>query len=151
MGCYIYINENDQKSKRVVEDKQINNLLQEALQYDKSLMVSSHSYSERKSIFHKKKKVTFYTLFHEVFDTNGNSIFQAREQFSGSGKKEVVLAYLYGIINGHNTETIVLNQEKEISDLWRIAQKKNCDDFINILKSLDIQVVRLADDKVKSK
>lgn len=101
MGCYMYINEYDQKSKRVVEDKEINNLLQEALKYDKSLMISSHSYYERKSIFHKKQKIVFYTLFHEVFDKNGNSFFQAREQFSGSGRKEVVLAYLYGIINGN--------------------------------------------------
>lgn len=100
----MYINEYDQKSKRVVEDKEINSLLQEALQYDKSLMISSHSYYERKSIFHKKQKKEFYTLFHEVFDKNGNSHFQAREQFSGSGRKEVVLAYLYGIINGFHIE-----------------------------------------------
>lgn len=99
----MYINENDQKSKRVVEDKEINDLLQEALQYDKSLMISSHCYFERKSIFHKWKKVTTYSLYHEVFDKNGNSHFQARQQFSGSGKKEVVLAYLYGIINGFHT------------------------------------------------
>ena len=100
----MYINEYDQKSKRVVDDKEINVLLQEALQYDKSLMISSHFYFERKSIFHKKKEVRFYTLFHEVFDKNGNSHFQAREQFSGSGKKEVVLAYLYGIINGFHID-----------------------------------------------
>ena len=101
MGCYMYINEYDQKSKRVVDDKEINNLLQEAFKYDKSLMISSHSYFERKSIFHKKKEVRFYTVFHEVFDKNGNSHFQAREQSSGSGRKEVVLAYLYGIIIGN--------------------------------------------------
>jgi hypothetical protein len=38
-------------------------------------------------------------------------------------------------------------QEKAISDLWRIAQKKNCDDFINIIKYINIQVVYLEDDK----
>lgn len=41
-------------------------------------------------------------------------------------------------------------QEKTISDLWRIAQKKNCDDFINFFKSVDMQVVYLLDDKVNS-
>lgn len=38
-------------------------------------------------------------------------------------------------------------QEKAISDLWRIAQKKNCDDFINIIKSINMQVVYLEEDK----
>jgi len=102
MGCYMYITDEDRKSKRVVKDKEINNLLKEALQCDKSLMISSHNYYERKSIFHKKKEVKFYTLFHEVLDKNGNSHYQARQQFSASGKKEVVIAYLYGIINGYH-------------------------------------------------
>lgn len=32
-------------------------------------------------------------------------------------------------------------QEKTISDLWRIAQKKNCDDFIKIVKELKIKII----------
>ena len=41
-------------------------------------------------------------------------------------------------------------QEKTISDLWRVVQKKNCDDFINLFKSTNMQVVYLEDDKVKN-
>jgi len=104
MGCYMYINENDQKNYRIVEDKEINDLLQEALKYDKSLMISSHSYYQRKSIFHKKKQIKWYSVYHECFGKNGNSHFEAREQMSACGKKEIVLAYLYGIINGFHVD-----------------------------------------------
>jgi len=102
MGCYLYINDQDRVNWRKVEDKEINEILQEALQYDKSLMISGHYYWERKKIFGKKEKVHFYNVYHELLDDNGRSHYQAREQFSGSGDKKVVLAYLYGIINGAN-------------------------------------------------
>ena len=36
---------------------------------------------------------------------------------------------------------ITVPQEKTISDLWRIAQKHNCDDFIQIVNTLNIKIV----------
>lgn len=36
---------------------------------------------------------------------------------------------------------IIVPQEKTISDLWRIAQKYNCNDFIQIVNSLNIKIV----------
>jgi len=104
MGCYIYINENEQKSKRNVEDKELNELLQEALKYDKTIMLSSYSVYEKKSLFDKKKAIMHYSLYHEIFNNKGESMMEARQQISGSGKKEIVSAYLYGIINGANAD-----------------------------------------------
>ena len=104
MGCYIYINENEQKSKRNVEDKELNELLQEALKYDKTIMLSSYSVYEKKSLFDKKKAIVHYSLYHEIFNDKGESMMEARQQISGSGKKEIVSAYLYGIINGANAD-----------------------------------------------
>lgn len=104
MGCYIYINENEQKSKRNVEDKELNELLQEALKYDKTIMLSSYSVYEKKSLFDKKKAIMHYSLYHEIFNNKGESMMEARQQVSGSGKKEIVSAYLYGIINGANAD-----------------------------------------------
>jgi len=104
MGCYIYINENEQKNKRTVEDIELNELLQEALKYDKTIMLSSYSVYERKSLFDKKKAIVHYSLYHEIFNSKGESMMEARQQISGSGKKEIVSAYLYGIINGANAD-----------------------------------------------
>ena len=137
MGLYMYINQQDREIMRKVKDKQVNKLFQEALSYDSSLMISEHIHTTKKSIFHKKKETTLYTIYHEAFCFDRNPMFQAREQFSGSGKKEVVLAYLYGIINGYHTEMNIPPQEKTISDLWRVAQKKNCDDFINLFNVIN--------------
>ncbi len=36
---------------------------------------------------------------------------------------------------------IIVPQEKTVSDLWRIAQKHNCDDFIQMVNSLNIKIV----------
>lgn len=104
MGCYIYINENEKKSKRNVEDKELNELLQEALKYDKTIMLSSYSVYEKKLLFDKKKAIVHYSLYHEIFNNKGESMMEARQQISGSGKKEIVSAYLYGIINGANAD-----------------------------------------------
>lgn len=103
MGLYMYINQQDREIMRKVEDKQLNKLFQEALGYDSSLMISEYIHTTKKSIFHKKEETTLYTIYHEAFDFYGKPMFQAREQFSGSGRKEITTAYLYGIINGYNT------------------------------------------------
>ena len=78
MGCYIYINENEQKIKRTVEDKELNELLQEALKYDKTIMLSSYSVYEKKSLFDKKKAIVHYSLYHEIFNSKGESMMEAR-------------------------------------------------------------------------
>lgn len=43
----------------------------------------------------------------------------------------------YNMVNKIN----IPPQEKTISDLWRIAQNKNCDDFIKMVKELNIKIV----------
>src|SRR6478736_4352760 len=98
MGLYIYITELDRRNyKTIPEDKYLNEELQEALKYDSRLLVSS--YKEITKHWFKKDTVkTIYTVYHDV-DAN-RAPYQACEQFSGSGDKRTVLAYLHGIING---------------------------------------------------
>lgn len=104
MGIYAYIDENDRVNWRKIEDQQLKELFDEALQHDETLMISEHSFLERVSFFKKLKKVTEYTIFHECF-MNGHPTYQAREQISASGSKQIVSAYLYGIINGSLART----------------------------------------------
>lgn len=92
-----------QQLKKVESDKEIKMLFEEALEYDNSLLISEHSWSEKKWF---KKPVTKhrYQIFHDC--SPDSSPYQARYQMSASGNKNIIMAYLYGIINGvlHTTE-----------------------------------------------
>ncbi|WP_207507003.1 hypothetical protein [Telluribacter humicola] len=99
MGLYMFVNEDDRIAKRKVSDKDINESFQEALKCDSSLMIEEHVHVKKGGFLRKDKVETTYTLFHETPALDG-SPYQARYQFSGSGEKQVVMAYLHGIING---------------------------------------------------
>lgn len=102
MGLYIFINEQDRKSMRSVTQDGINNLFQDALDYDESLMITEQKYTERIStgLFSSKSVDRFtYNIYHEIQARNG-SAYQAVLLSSASGNSEVVIAYLHGIING---------------------------------------------------
>lgn len=104
MGCYIYISENDRLYERTVKDTDVNECFQEALKYCPSIMIDEIHSTIKKSFF-KKELVTNFRLYHEVPAHDG-SAYQARLQLSASGDKRIVIAYLHGIINGHqNTQT----------------------------------------------
>lgn len=100
MGLYIYLNSTDYKTMRTINDKDIQELFDEALEIDRSLMIWEHIYYDRPKWYKKKNIVYSYRVYHEQYDFNGNTIYQAREQSSACGDKKVVMAYLYGIING---------------------------------------------------
>lgn len=107
MGLYMYVSEEDRISKRKVSDEYINEEFQEALKYDPSLMIEAYPHIKkvRTGLF-KSQMVddTRYNIYHETPCTSG-APYQARLQGSGSGGKEIVIAYLHGIINGavHNS------------------------------------------------
>lgn len=42
-------------------------------------------------------------------------------------------------------EVVILPQEKTITDLYRIAQKRNCDDFVKIIMELGLVIVNIVD------
>lgn len=97
---YIFISEQDRIEKRtIVFDKQLNEEFQEALKYDGSLMIEERSKFIKKGWFGKTQVIPIYNLYHETPAYDG-SAYQARFQFSGSGTKEIVIAYLHGLING---------------------------------------------------
>ena len=99
MGLYTYIEETDRINMRKVKDINVNDIFQEALEHDKSLMITERVDTIKEGLFRKPKKVSYFTIYHETPAYNG-SAYQARVQLSASGSKEVVVAYLYGIING---------------------------------------------------
>ena len=99
MALYTYITEHDRVNMRKVKDVNVNKLFQEALQHDKSLMMSERIELQKQGLFKKPKEVSYFTVYHETPALDG-SAYQARVQSSASGSKSVVVAYLYGIING---------------------------------------------------
>ena len=101
MGLYIYLTDQDQISMRKVADVELKEIFDEALRHDKSLMISEINHTENR-LFKKSKQSIRYSIYHECF-MGGKSTFQARQQISASGSKQLVIAYLYGIINGSIT------------------------------------------------
>lgn len=104
MGLYMYITSYDKNRMRWVTDKELNDDLQEALKFDKSIMISEHT-EVRKRLFRKPVSKTFYFVYHEIFLKEGRTSYEARQQMSASGSKEIVTAYLHGIVNGANSNT----------------------------------------------
>lgn len=100
MGMYIYVTELDRKMKRKVSDKELDETFQEALKYDPSLMIEEVLKRIKKRWFKGAPTAEYvYNIYHETPAHDG-SAYQARYQFSGSGEKRIVMAYLHGIING---------------------------------------------------
>lgn len=100
MGMYAFITEEDRVTKRVVADPEINEAFQEALKYDPSLMVEQYDTVKVKYVlgFTTSKPHAYWNIYHEAPAFDGSAC-QMRYQSSGSGSKEVVIAYLHGIIN----------------------------------------------------
>lgn len=98
MGMYMYITDWDrQQLIKVTSDKEVKELFKEARELDNSLLISEYSWSEKKWF---KKPVTKhrYQIFHDC--SPDSSPYQARYQMSASGDKNIIMTYLYGIING---------------------------------------------------
>ena len=100
MGLYTYITEADRINMRKVDDLELNEVFKEALKHDPTLMLSQTTYNEKRW-FRKPLEYSHYTVYHEVLNDKGNPMYEARQQLSASSyDKKVILAYLYGIING---------------------------------------------------
>ena len=99
----MYVSEQDRITKRKVDEEYINGEFQEALKCDPSLMIEQVLRRIVKKGWFKSTRTAeyYYNIYHETPATDG-SAYQARYQASGSGKPEVVVAYLHGIINGVN-------------------------------------------------
>jgi len=101
MGLYMYISDADRVNMRKTQDPEVCQLLAHALRHDPSLMVSESSRTV-KNWFGKTHKFSRFAVYHECFQPDGSPAYEARQQYTASGEKQVVIAYLYGIINGSN-------------------------------------------------
>lgn len=100
MGLFTYINEQDRVNMRKVNDFEVKEVFEEALQHDSTLMISETVYTVKNGWFKKPKEVSQFNIYHECFTPNGKPAYEARQQLSASGSKQLAIAYLYGIING---------------------------------------------------
>lgn len=98
MGAYMYLTEWDrERYSKVNYDEELDKIFQEARTFDKSLLISE--YPVFKTHFWRPKTVeTKYTIYHDC--NPSKSPYQARYQITGSGSRETIIAYLYGIMNG---------------------------------------------------
>lgn len=105
MGMYMYVTEDDiKRMKRVDSDKDINELLKEALEYNGSLLIEeSYNYREKKGyrgwLLGEKEKYFRYQVYFESPAHDG-SPYQAQYVTTCNQSKTSVITYLFGIING---------------------------------------------------
>ena len=99
MGLYMYINEQDISKMRKVEDQEVQELFNEALGHDKSLFISETTIIKKHGLLKRNKHEIRYSIYHQCM-VKKKPIFEVRQQISASGAKPLVMAYLYGIING---------------------------------------------------
>jgi hypothetical protein len=102
MGLYTYITDQERVSMRKVFDPELNELFQEALQFDPSLLIKNYPVRIRKKLikgWFSSTIETRYELYHETPASDGTA-YQARIQISASKNMDTLVAYLHGIING---------------------------------------------------
>jgi hypothetical protein len=97
MGAYIYVDSEMIGRMKSVEDSEVNDLLQEALKHEEGLLVEQKNVIRIKPFKSIVEKM--FVVYHESNAYDGTP-YQARILVSGSGSKEVAVAYLTGIING---------------------------------------------------
>lgn len=108
MGMYIYVTEEQTQEMKKVNDSYLNELLQEALLHDNTILLEENYYYVKSKwwLFNRKRKKKFrYTIYHESRASDG-SAYQAQYMLCAGNEKRMVFAYLFGIINGaiHSNE-----------------------------------------------
>lgn len=100
MGLYAYIGEHELPRLTKVSDLQVNEVFQNALKLCPSLLIAERDVIKKKGWFQSTPTMeTFYAVYHKEH-YRGTWTGQARQMLCASGKKEIAMAYLYGIING---------------------------------------------------
>lgn len=105
MGMYIYVTKEDVKRmKTIIGDAELNELFQEALEYNNYLLIEENYYYRRKKgyrgwLLGEKVKAFEYRLSFE-FPALDGSPYQAQYITACGNDRKSVITYLYGIING---------------------------------------------------
>lgn len=97
---YRFITEEETRRLKSVSDKELNDVLQDALGFDDTILIEENTWLVQRGWFSRKRVAkTTYTVYHESRAHDG-SAYQARYQTCASGDASIVFAYLFGIING---------------------------------------------------
>lgn len=121
MGMYIYVTADDiKRMKEVNSDKQLNDLFQEALQVDSSLLIDETNYYTPKRgykgwLLGQKEENFRYTIYQESPSFDG-SPYQALHMYSTSKNSQALFNYLVGIINGGSAMKLKLSTNKSEED-----------------------------------
>lgn len=91
MGLYVWISEYERKNYLYVCDSELQTLFNETRELDPTL----HIYEYVKKKFWRNKR--FYNIYHSRED---GAVIELRQILAGSGDKNKVTAYLYGLANG---------------------------------------------------
>lgn len=97
---YRFITEAETRRLKSVSDKELNEVFQDALEIDDTILIEENTILVHHGLFSRKRiSKTTYTVYHESRAYDG-SAYQARYQTCASGDASIVFAYLFGIING---------------------------------------------------
>lgn len=118
MGLFIYISEEETKRLKTVSDPELNELFQEALSVDSSLLIDEKEFMKT-GWFGRHKYDKRYTLYHESRAHDG-SAYQAQQVFGISSTKLSAMTYLFGIING-----AFANEKKYIASRYQHKKPSN--------------------------
>lgn len=102
MGLYRYITEEEIRQLKTVKDETLNEILQEALKYDDSLLVEEQICLVQKAkVFPPRKEIkgTIYTVYHESPSFDGSAYQAQYMSFATNVDRNIVAVYLFGIIN----------------------------------------------------
>lgn len=103
MAIYIYINDADRDNWKSVVDFEVNELYQEAKQYDKDIIVREAKSQSRRWFRKPKEVVSFSVLFgdrNEARYVNFPPGARSTWTICTDVSKQMVMTYLYGFITG---------------------------------------------------
>lgn len=100
----MYLTDRDIVKYTTVDDKELQDVFDEALKYDESLLISMFDVHYRGKWWQRKTFTVHYQIYHQQYLPNGQFAMEARQMQCASGDKKLAMAYLYGIINGVNKD-----------------------------------------------
>ncbi|MCT3788461.1 hypothetical protein HZQ67_13890 [Elizabethkingia anophelis] len=99
MGVFTYVPDYQEENYLWVLDHDVNGIFQEAKNLDDTLLI--HEVIILRNRFLRKPIIEkTYSIYHKCKDKEGKYYGEVQQMLCATGSREVVITYLYGIING---------------------------------------------------